>query len=317
MEIKDSISIVIPAYNEEGNINELLRRLLEITSKMENFEWFYVFVDDGSEDKTFFKLKENAANNKNIRILRLSRNFGAHIAASAGIENSKSDAIICTGADLQEPMELMEKLVNEWKKGYEVVWTIRKHRAQSLIGRSFSKLFSRLFRYSSGLRNYPKEGPSGYFLIDKKVAELWGRFRETNRAVGGMLAWLGFRQTVVEYEQSERYSGKSRYSYMKLIKIAIDTLVSFSYLPIRVISYLGIFVSFVSFCYAALLVIGKIFFGIGPMGWPSVMVIVLLLGGIQLITLGILGEYIWRGVDESRRRPLYVIMEAVNFDKKE
>jgi glycosyltransferase involved in cell wall biosynthesis len=314
MSEKETISIVIPAFNEEGNIDELLKRLSKITTRMVNFEWIYLFVDDGSQDNTFYRLKDNAMNNKKIKILRLSRNFGSHIAISAGIENSKSDAVIVTCADLQEPVELIEKLVEEWKKGYHVVWTIRKQRAQSLIGQFFSKAFSSLFRYGSGLKNYPKEGPSGYFLIDKKVAELWGKFRETNRAIGGILAWLGFKQTVIEYEQSERYSGRSSYSFMKLIKIAIDTFVSFSYLPIRIISYLGIFISLAGFCYALVLIVCKIFYGIGPTGWPSVMVIVLFLGGVQLITLGILGEYIWRGVDESRRRPLYIIMEEINFD---
>ncbi|TSA25914.1 glycosyltransferase [bacterium] len=314
---ENTVTIVIPSFNEEKNINELLKRLFQITSKLDNFEWFYLFVDDCSQDRTFDKLKEKAVNNKNIKIIRLSRNFGSHIAISAGIENSNSDAVIVISSDLQEPPELIEKLIKEWGLGYQVVWAVRKHRAQSLLGKICSKIYSKLFRYFSGLINYPEQGASGYFLIDKKVAKLWPKFKETNRVVGGMLAWLGFKQTVIQYEQSERYAGKSSFTFMKLVKLAIDAFVSFSYMPIRFIFYLGILVSFVGFFYAIYLILNKIIYGIGPTGWTSVMVIVLFLGGIQLISLGILGEYIWRGVEESRRRPLYVIMEKVNFDEND
>jgi len=317
MNKKNSITIVIPAFNEERNINMLLKKLLQITSELDNFECFYLFVDDGSQDGTFDLLKELAVDNKNIQILRFSRNFGSNIAISAGIENSNSDAIIVISADLQEPPELIKELTEEWKKGYQIVWAVRIHRAQPLLGKLFSKIFSKFFRYASGLTNYPKKGSSGYFLIDQDVAKLWGKFKETNRAVGGMLAWVGFKQTVIQYEQSERYSGKSSFNFMKLVKLALDTFVSFSYLPIRIISYLGIFISMAGFCYAIFLIINKLFYGIGPTGWPSVMVIILFLGGFQLITLGILGEYIWRGVEESRKRPLYIIMEKINFDKNE
>ena len=256
---KNILSIIVPTFNEEKNIDELIKRLFQITSRVDDFEWLYLFIDDGSQDETFYKLKDYAVNNKSVRVLRLSRNFGSNIAISAGIENCNSDAIIVTSADLQEPPELIEELIAKWKRGYQVVWTVRKSRAQSLFGRIFSKVFSKLFRYSSGLKNFPEEGPSGYFLIDKKVAELWGEFKEANRSVGGMLAWLGFKQTVLQYEQSERYAGKSSFTFMKLVKLAIDTFVSFSYMPIRAISYVGILTSFLGFFYAVFLIINKKF----------------------------------------------------------
>lgn len=308
-----TINIIVPCYNEEKNLEKLLLKLDDVL-KIGGFKFNYLFVDDGSIDGTFAYLEEKGRTRKNIRVLKLSRNFGSHIAISAGIENSADvDAIVLLPADLQEPPELIPELLVKWEEGYEVVWTIRESRAQSLVSKFFSITFYKIFVSASNLRNYPREGPSAYFLLDKKVVREWTRFSENNRMIIGLIAWMGFRQTKVYYKQNERFAGKSSWGFMKLVKIAIDSFVSFSFTPIRFISYIGIVVSLIGFVYSLVLIINKIFFGIGPDGWTSIMVVILFLGGIQLITLGVIGEYIWRGVDESRRRPLYLVSERLNF----
>lgn len=313
---KDKITIVIPCYNEERNLIELWRKLNKTTEEIGSCTFHYLFIDDGSTDKTFEKIKTLADENDKIRGIKLSRNFGSHIAITAGIENSAgADASIVISADLQEPPELIESLINKWKEGFEVLWTVREKRAQSVIGKLFSKAFYKLFISSSGLTHYPKEGPSGFFLIDKKVIDQWPKFKESNRMIIGMVVWMGFKQAVISYKQNERNSGKSSFTVRKLIKLAIDSFVSFSYAPIRFMSYLGIIISLIGFIYAIVLIFNKIILDIGPAGWTSLMVVVLCIGGLQLIMLGVLGEYIWRGVDEARNRPLYLISEKLNFEE--
>ncbi len=309
----NNITIVVPCFNEEKNLEQLIIKLDQATGSIPGITFRYLLVDDGSADATFETIRSLSKTNSKIRALQLSRNFGSHIAISAGIEHvADSDAAIVISADLQEPPELIGELIKKWKEGYEVVWTIREKRAQSVIGKVLSKSFYKLFIKASGLKNYPKEGPSAFFLFDKKICNHWSRFKETNRMIIGMAAWMGFRQTFIRYEQNERHSGKSSFTFMKLIKLAIDSFVSFSFAPIRFISYLGILISLVGFLYSIILIWNKIFNGIGPTGWTSIMVVVLFLGGIQLITLGVIGEYIWRGVEESRNRPLYLISERID-----
>ncbi|MBN2274517.1 MAG: glycosyltransferase family 2 protein [Bacteroidales bacterium] len=312
-----TVNIIIPCYNEENNLGILFKRLDEVL-RIPEYQFNYLFVDDGSSDGTFSFLKKTAQSRKNVKVLRLSRNFGSHIGISAGIENSfEADAIVLLPADLQEPPELIPELLKKWEDGAEVVWTIREKRAQSFVGKLFSRLFYKIFISGSNLRNYPKEGPSAFFLLDHKVIREWQRFGESNRMIIGLIVWMGFRQEKVYYTQNQRISGKSSWGFMKLLKVAIDSFVSFSFAPIRFISYIGIIVSLVGFIYAMVLIFNKIFFGTGPTGWTSIMVIMLFLGGIQLITLGIIGEYVWRGVDESRKRPLYLISDKLNFENVE
>ncbi len=312
-----NINIIIPCFNEENNLNSLITKLDEVLN-ISGYKFNYLFVDDGSSDRTFDLLKEKSSKRENIRILKLSRNFGSHIGISAGIENStNADAIILLPADLQEPPELIPDLLKKWEEGFEVVWTIREKRAQSIFGKMLSKSFYKLFVSGSNLKDYPKEGPSAYFLLDNKVVKEWRKFGENNRMIIGLISWMGFKQTKIYYKQNERFSGKSSWGFMNLIKIAIDSFVSFSYAPIRFISYIGIFVSFIGFIYSLFLIINKVFYGVGPTGWTSLMVVMLFLGGIQLITLGVIGEYVWRGVDESRNRPLYLVSEKINFELAE
>jgi len=313
---KKNITIVVPCYNEQNNIIELEKKLEEVTKQIDDIGFTYLFVDDGSSDHTFEAIKRTGETNPKVTAIQLSRNFGSHIAISAGVEHATGgDATIVISADLQEPPELIGRLIAKWKEGFDVVWTIREKRAQSWISRSLSRSFYKMFIKGTKLSNYPKEGPSGFFLIDRKVSEQWHRFKETNRMIIGMVAWMGFKHTSIHYNQQERHSGKSSFTFMKLVKLALDSFVSFSFAPIRIISYLGILVSVIGFIYSIILIINKLFFGIGPTGWTSLMVVILILGGIQLITLGIIGEYVWRGVEESRDRPLYLISDKFNVEE--
>ena len=314
---KKSITIIIPCYNENNNINELIIELNKVTKNISNIIFTYFFIDDGSSDQTFQVIKNLSRKNNKIQALRLTRNFGSHVAISAGIEHTAdSNAIIVISSDLQEPPELITDFIKKWNEGYKVIWGIRKERSQSFFGKLFSNIFYSLFIKFSNLKNYPKEGPSCFFLLDKKIYVNWKKFKEKNRFVFGLISWMGYKSTSIKYKQIPRAHGKSSYDIFKLIKLAIDSIVSFSFLPIRIISYLGIVISLVSFFYASYLIINKIFFSIALDGLSQIIVIILLLGGIQLITLGIIGEYIWRGVDESRNRPLYIISEKINVNNK-
>lgn len=309
------VLIIIPCYNESGNIETLYERLEKVTSRLPAIDFNYLFVDDHSNDGTYEMIRKFGQADKKVKAMRFSRNFGSHIAISAGIEHAHAyDAGIVIPSDLQEPPELIPELIKKWEEGNEVVMTIRERRAQSAMGKFFSMTFYKLFIKSSGLKDYPKEGPAAYFLLERKVCRQWPRFKEGNRNIIGLISWMGFQQASVYYSQDERFAGRSTWSFMKLLKSAIDTFVSFSYAPIRLISYLGLVISLLGFAYAIVLMINKIFFNIGPEGWTSIMVLILFLGGIQLITLGVLGEYIWRGADESRHRPLYIISEKINLE---
>jgi dolichol-phosphate mannosyltransferase len=315
---KKQITIVIPCFNEEKNIEILIKRLSASIEKIKNYNFEYIFVDDGSTDETYNKLKELSKVDNRIKLIKLSRNFGNHNAISAGIENVKdSNCLIVFSSDLQEPPEKISEMILKWEEENDVVWAIREKRSQSFFGKFLSNIFYKLFISASGFKNYPKEGPSCFFLLDKKVYVNWHKFKESNRMVLGIVAWMGFTHTKIKYVQSSRKKGISSFNLFKLIKLAIDSFVSFSHLPIRLISYFGIIISLFGFSYAAYLTFLYLTADQSITGWTSLMVIILILGGFQLITLGIIGEYIWRGVDESRSRPLYLISEKINFNEKE
>ncbi len=314
--LSKKINIVVPCYQEEENIIHTVNGIKNEINGIENINFNILLIDDGSNDKSFEIIKSLAVNDKNIKGIKFSRNFGSHNTISAGIDFSKNyDAFICIPGDFQEPPILIKSLINKWLQGNEVVWSIRKKRKQSIIGKLLSKLFYFIFLRVSYLKNYPKEGPSGCFLLDKKVIDSWSKIKETNLMVIGMIVWMGFKQSFVEYNQLDRIKGVSSYSFRKLLNLAINTLVSFSYFPIRLISFIGIIFSIVGFVYAIFLVYNKFFGNSIVEGWTSLMVIILFLGGIQLLTLGIIGEYIWRGVDESKQRPTYLISEKINIEE--
>lgn len=299
--------------NEEENLRALMERLIPVLDGLaDRYRMEVLFVDDGSTDRSFELVRELAENDARIHGLRLSRNFGSHLAITAGLEHARGDAAIVLTADLQEPPERIPDFIAQWESGNEIVWGIRSQRADERSSdRLFSKVFTAVTRSGPEMKGYPSEGPSAYLLVDRSVIEAVRGFGERNRMILGMLAWTGFQGTTLEYEQETRNAGASGWSVARKVKMTIDTLVSFSYAPIRLASLLGIVISLVAFLYAAVVIVLALTGTVTATGFPTLLAVVLLLGGVQLLFLGILGEYLWRALDESRRRPTYLIRDQL------
>lgn len=306
------ISIIVPIYNEEGNLPVFYERLKNVTDKSgHTFE--FIFVDDGSSDNSFSILKNLQGSDARVKVIQFSRNFGSHAGCLAGLIYSKGDAVTFLSADLQDPPELIPELAEKWISGYEVVIGIRKW--EKHIGRFFPSVYYSLVR-KFALKNMPQMG-TDLFLIDRKVVNAIKNISEKNTSVFGLILWSGFHQALVHYEKGIRYKGASKWTFGKKIKLFIDTFVSFSYFPIRLISGLGIVLAALGFLYAAIVIINKLFFSKAVEGWASIMVVLLVVSGIQLLMLGILGEYLWRNFDESRKRPIFIIDKTIGFHDNE
>jgi glycosyltransferase involved in cell wall biosynthesis len=240
-------------------------------------------------------------------VIELSRNFGSHSAISAGLERSRGDCAIVIGADGQEPTAFVVEALERWQAGSEVVWGVRRSRTPtSFFRRTTSALFASLFTRVAGLENYPAEGPSGV-LLDRGVMDALAKLPERNRNVLALVAWLGFRQSKVAYDQRPRANGTSRWTPSAMLKLAVDSVLQFSSLPLRMCTFGGLLTALLGVVYACVL-IGRTFAGVEtPSGWPTILVVVLLLSGAQLTVIGVMGEYVWRIIEEVRHRPLYVV----------
>jgi polyisoprenyl-phosphate glycosyltransferase len=303
---RKTLTIVVPMYNEIDNVEALAQRMLEIRAEHSSLEIDFVVVDDGSADGSG-EMLQSLCPQPWFSLITFSRNFGSHAALSAGFKAARGDAVSMMGADLQEPQSLLPQMIREWEDGGEVIWAVREQRAAgSFLSHKLPELFWGLIHRFSTLSNYPVEGPSVVFC-DRKAVDAVNDMSESNRNFILLIAWVGFRQRVVRFVQAPRQAGSSKWSTRKLIKIAMDSLVQFSTSPIRLMSYLGTSVAGIGFLYATFLVIRALFVQRGPAGWTTAVVVVLILGGLQLLMLGMLGEYLWRGTDEARRRPLYIL----------
>ncbi|MEO0293034.1 MAG: glycosyltransferase family 2 protein [candidate division WOR-3 bacterium] len=300
-------SVVIPIYNEEDNIPILYEKLVQVFEKIEgNYE--IVFVDDGSSDSSWSLLKELHRKNSSVKILKFSRNFGHQTAISAGIDFAHGDAVITMDGDLQDPPELIPSLIEKWKEGYQVVYAVRKARkGESFFKKGVAWFFYRILKLLSEVEIPMDAGD--YRLMDKNIAERLKNLKEQYRFIRGLTSWLGFKQTGVEFIREPRYKGEVKYSFWKLIKLALDGIISFSIKPLQVASFVGFIVSIFSFLYAVWAIIYRFALKEIVPGWASAIAIILFLGGIQLITLGIIGEYIGRIYGEVKDRPLYIIEE--------
>ena len=302
------ISIVIPVYNEEENIPMLYQRLDNISGRSEHtFE--FIFVDDGSSDNSFRLIQELSVKDDRVKIIKFSRNFGSHAGCLAGLMHSQGDASAFLSADLQEPPELILRLIEQWENGHEVVIGKREEKGDSTG--IFQKFYYILVR-KYALKNMPEKG-TDVFLIDKKVVSAVTDMKEKNTSIFGLILWSGFRQAFVPYKRETRLKGTSKWSIAKKIKLFIDTFVSFSYFPIRIISFGGIIIAFTGFIYALVIVTNRLFFLKGTEGWSYVMAALLIIAGIQFLMLGILGEYIWRNFEESRNRHIFIIDKKIGF----
>lgn len=305
------ISVVIPIYNEEENILTLYRKLSEVAGQSsDDFE--FIFIDDGSSDNSFNVLKEISTTDGRTRALSFSRNFGSHAACLAGLMYSSGDACAFISADLQDPPELIHSLISEWKRGYETVIGIRKWEKDS--GRYLQRLYYKLVK-KFALSNMPESG-TDVFLIDRKVINAVISMGEKNTSIFGLILWSGFRLSLVSYKKGMRHGGVSKWTAGKKIKLFVDTFVSFSYFPLRLMSLLGIATAFTGFVYAIVVILARLIFSKAIEGWTSLMVVLLLVSGIQMIMLGVLGEYLWRNFDESRKRPPFILRDFVGIEKK-
>jgi len=311
-ENKISCSMVIPVFNEEEVLLELYKRLTTVMEKL-NEKYEIIFVDDGSKDKSFEILKKLCQQDKRLKIIRFSRNFGHHIAVTAGLDYAGGNTIVLMDADLQDPPEEIPKLYKKFKEGYDIVYAIRKTRNDSFFKKLFSKLFYKIFKLVSKVEIPPNIGI--FRIISKQVVNNLKKCREKSRFVIALIGWTGFSSIGVETNRDERYAGKSKYNFLKSTKLAIDSIVSFSSFPLHLISILGFLVAAFSFVIGIYMSIKKIFFGMPVSGYASLIISLYFLGGIQLIIIGIIGEYIGRIYSETQNRPLYIIKEEIGFNE--
>lgn len=300
------LSVVIPTYNEEENIHELYCRLSN-TMKGLARPYEVIFVNDGSRDGTLNRLKAIQVQDPHIRILDLARNFGHQAAVTAGLDHAVGKAVIVMDGDLQDPPEVIPEFVERWRQGYDVVYAIRTKRKESLLKRLAYALF---YRFLGAVSDADLPLDAGDFsLMDQKVVAVLRQMPERNRFVRGLRSWVGFNQVGVEYERAKRYEGESKYTLKALMGLATNGFVSFSKLPLRIATYLGVLVSVLAFLAGLGILILRLAAEVKPQGWTSLMVVVLFLGGVQLITVGIAGEYIGHVLDEVRQRPAYIVRE--------
>jgi glycosyltransferase involved in cell wall biosynthesis len=302
------LSVVVPIYNEEGVIPELYRRLTAALA--ERYEYELILVDDGSSDRSWQQLLAASVGDRRVRLVRLSRNFGHQPALSAGMDRARGDAIVLLDGDLQDPPELIPDLVAKWREGYDVVYAVRADReVETVFKRTSVSLFYRLM---SRLADSQIPEQAGDFrLLSRRAADAIAQMPERARFLRGMAAWIGFRQVGVPYRREARFAGSTKYPVRKLFKLALDGITSFSTKPLRLISAVGFLTVLLCFGYLVYALYERFFTHEQVRGWTSVIVVVLLLGGVQLLSLGVVGQYIARIFDEAKGRPLYLIDELV------
>ena len=311
-ESRSLISIVIPIYNEEGNIRKLYQELL---SEMEElwYDFEFIFVDDGSRDESAAIVKELHAADDRVKLVSFSRNFGHQMAISAGLEHARGDAVVMMDGDLQHPPSLVPEMIARWNEGFDIVHTIREDPARvGLVKRLTSKCFYRLINLMVDNKIVPSA--ADFRLLDRKVVACLNTMPERARFMRGLVTWTGFRQTALSYVAQERHAGTTEYSLRRMLSFAGDGITSFSTLPLRVSGYLGLLAALAGVPYALWAIYTKLFTDSAVSGWASLIVAILFLGGVQLICLGILGEYVGKIYEEVKGRPLYIARERVGFD---
>ena len=310
--MKPTIAIVVPVFHERDNLRPFHEAVTEVMRSLADYDWEFVFVDDGSRDGSFQVIEELRAHDPRVTALRFPRNFGSHVAIAAGIDYCRGDAAVIMAADLQDPPALIREFVARWREGHDVVWGARTGRDDgALRSWAMSRFYGLVRRFA--IPTYPQQGTGSFCLISRPVIDAFRQCNERNRLTFGLIAWAGFRETQVPYHRPRRLVGSSSWTIGKMIKAALDTFISFSSLPIRTITYLGLVVSCLSFLFGLYVVINKLWFGKGVLGWSSVMLTVLMLGGVQLVMIGVLGEYLGRILEEARARPLYIVERTLGL----
>jgi dolichol-phosphate mannosyltransferase len=306
-------SIIIPVYNEAEVLPALYGRLTRVMEGLvEPYE--IIFVNDGSQDDSTLLLRDFQARDERVKFLSFSRNFGHQIAITAGLDYSSGQAAVVMDADLQDPPEVIPQLIEQWRKGYDIVFAVRaKRQGEGFFKRSTAALFYRLFRRMAATELPLDAGD--FRLMSRRAVEALQSIRERNRFIRGLAGWIGFRQTMIPFVRDVRQAGETKYPLKKMLRFALNGLLSFSVVPLQLASYLGFLISSIGFFYIVYAIGLKLFTDRVVWGWTSVMVAVLFLGGVQLVSLGIIGEYIGRIYEEVKQRPLYVVDEAKGFEQ--
>lgn len=303
------ISIVIPCYNEQENIENLYATITEVTTKLIDYQWEIFFIDDGSTDQTLHKIRLLRQRNQNVCYVSLSRNFGKENALLAGFDHVTGDCVIIMDADMQHPPQLIADMLKEWEAGYDDVYAERENRKQeNWLKRNATVLYYRLLQRMAKIDVLPNVGD--FRLLDRKCIDSLKKIRETQRYTKGLYCWIGFKKKKITFQPSERKRGKSSFSYFKLIDLAIEGITSYTTQPLRISTVTGILISLVAFIYMCYVLVKTILFGDPVQGYPTLIIVILFLGGIQLLSIGIIGEYLGRIFHETKNRPAYLVSES-------
>jgi glycosyltransferase involved in cell wall biosynthesis len=306
--IKPTFTVIAPIYNELENIPELFPRVRDVMDQTGE-PWELILVDDGSTDGSTDVIRTLAESDPRVRPVIFARNFGHQVAVTAGLDFSRGDAVIIIDADLQDPPEVILDLIKKWREGYEVVYAIREEReGESWFKKTTASLFYRIILKITDV-NIPLD-TGDFRLMDRKVVSVMDKMREKHRFLRGMSAWVGFKQIGVPYKRHARFAGKTKYPLRKMIQLALNAVTSFSYFPLQLATYIGFIAAGLSVIAIPVVAILRLVTGTALLGQATTLIIVLFLGGVQLISLGIIGEYIGRIYDEAKNRPLYIVAEA-------
>lgn len=307
MQGNPEISLVIPIYNEEETLPELFRRLTELIERL-NTTVEVVLVNDGSRDKSYELMVEHHEKDERFKVVHFARNFGHQVAITAGMDLANGDAIITMDADLQDPPEVIDEMIEKWREGYEMVYAVRKKReGETLFKRATASLFYRLLRRMTRV-DIPVD-VGDFRLVDRKAMDAFNCMREKNRFIRGMFSWVGFKQTAVYFERAPRFAGETKYPLSKMIKLAADAMISFSNVPLQLSLFVGLVVSSLSFLAGATFLVFKFVGVYSVRGWTSTVVILSFLGGVQLMVMGMMGLYVARIHEEVKNRPLYIVSD--------
>jgi dolichol-phosphate mannosyltransferase len=310
------LDIVIPIYNEEENLGELQRRLRDVCSRIEGFDWHVLYVNDGSEDRSLSIMLEQHRADPRFTVLDLSRNFGHQAAIAAGLMQTSGDVVVFMDGDLQDPPEVIPDLLEAWQRGAQIVRAQRRNRKESGLRRLGFDAFHTIFKWVS---DFPIPAQTGIFgLVGKQALNELKKLTEKNRFFPGLRSWVGFEQGIVYYDRQERAGGEPKQSFKRLIKYALDAIFSFSYKPLKMMTAMGILISSIGFALACFFILRRLLgLEIAQTGFTTLVTLVLFLGGVQLIAIGLLGEYLARIYDEVKQRPLFIVRKGYGLSQKE
>ncbi len=311
----DLVTVVTPAYNEADGIQEFHRRLVNAAAEIPNASWEFIYVEDGSTDATFARLSDIAERDDRVRVLRLSRNFGHQLAITCGLDHATGSAVIVIDADLQDPPEVIAQMVSEWRNGADVVYGQRRDRAgETWFKKATAAAYYRLLSRITDVQIPEQVGD--FRLMDRAVVDGLKSMREENRYIRGMISWIGFDQRAVLYNRDPRHMGNSHYPLFKMINLAVNGITSFTEKPLRVASFIGAAIFAITVVFAAYTLIGKILNPAGSdPGFATIILLIMFFGGVQLLSIGLLGEYVGRIYRESKERPLYLVRAEVSKEQ--